>query len=168
MLSNTEIQNLIHIPKLIVQKTPSVGYSSIPNYKRCNLELTVAGESEKRFAVFVSQNTNFIENFSIGLRYRTGRKKPASVTLVRYNGAHGEYALSPDGHYMHPRIHRITEKELRAGNIQPQESHRVITDRYATFDQALNVFFLDNSVFNFYDFFPELQRPRLFDGYWQN
>ena len=113
--------------------------------------------------MFVRQNTVFIENFSIGLRYVLGSASQNSITLARYNGPHGETSRAPDGHYAQPHIHRITAAELAAGSIQPQEKDREITSRYSTLEQALRVFFGDAGVSNYADYFPELQQWGLFD-----
>ena len=168
MLTDAEIQNLIKMPKLVVSKTPGRGYAAENNQRRCSLELVADGDPDKQFTIFIRQNTNFIENFSIGLRYRTGNKRLPIVTLIRYNGAHGEYDISPDGHFIQPHIHRMTEEELKSGSIQPQESCREITDRYETFEQALGVFLGDVAASNLFQYFPELQQQRLFNGHWQN
>ena len=47
------------------------------------------------FRVFIRQNTNFIENFSIGLLYHTGDRMLRTIALVRYNGPHGETSPEP-------------------------------------------------------------------------
>ena len=124
MTTNLQIQDLIEMPKIIVSRTQSQGYKEEGSQRRCNLQLEAIGNPSARFHVFIRQHIDFIENFSIGLRYRTGNKRLPIVTLIRYNGAHGEYDISPDGHYARAHIHRITEAELLSGSIQPQERHR--------------------------------------------
>ena len=131
---------------------------------RCDLELRSHGQDEDTFEVFIRQNVQFIENFSIGLRYRADLPLGA-ITLVRYNGPHGESSRSPDGHYAKPHIHRITEQELAKGSTQPQERDRAITHQYATLEQALSVFFEDARVLNHEEYFPEILQMRLFDGH---
>ena len=104
-----------------------------------------------------------IENFSVGLRYHTNDQKIPAITLVRYNGPHGEYSRHPDGHYAKPHIHRITEEELRHGHKEPQEKHREITKRYQTFDEALITFFNDVNVLNYKDYFTSQRQLAIFD-----
>ena len=87
-----------------------------------------------------------------------------SITLVRYNGPHGESSRSADGHFARPHIHRITAQELASGSTQPQERDRTITDRYATLEQALRVFFDDVGVANHDQYFPSLSQLEVFDG----
>lgn len=118
--------------------------------------------SDEEFTVFTRQNIVFIENFSIGLRYQTNDPKLGTVTLVRYNGPHGEYSRHPDGHHAVPHIHRITATEIASGSTQPQERDREITDRYSTFETALVVFFADIGAINYGEYFPELLQGRLF------
>jgi hypothetical protein len=88
-----------------------------------------------------------------------------AITLVRYNGPHGETSRAPDGHYAKAHIHRITEQELASGSTQPQERDRTITVQYATLDQALWVFFNDAGVSNHDEYFPEMSQMTLFNGH---
>ena len=164
MLTEQRIQELIELPKTIVSKLPRYGYREDNSNRRCDLELRSNGQDEEMFDVFIRQNVRFIENFSIGLRYRADLPLGA-ITLVRYNGPHGESSRASDGHYAKPHIHRITEQELTIGSTQPQERDRTITRRYATLEQALSVFFDDAGVSNRDKFFPEILQMRLFDGH---
>lgn len=164
MLTEQRIQELIERPKTIVSKRPRHGYREENGNRRCDLELQSHGEDYSTFAVFIRQNLQFVENFSIGLRYRADLPLGA-ITLVRYNGPHGETSRAPDGHYAKAHIHRITEQELSTGSTQPQERDRTITDQYATLEQALSVFFDDAGVLNHDEYFPEILQKRLFDGH---
>lgn len=165
MFADHEIERLIGLPKDIVSKTPSVGYRSENRNKRCELELTASSSSDIEFTVFIRQNDKFIENFSIGLRYKTKDRTLGTVTLVRYNGPHGETNRGPGGHFGRPHIHRVTATELAEGNREPQERHREITDRYSTYEQALLVFFADIAASNHLDYFGELRQLELFNGH---
>ena len=117
------------------------------------------------FVVFIRQNNRFIENFTIGLRYHTGDKTLGTITLLRYNGPHGESRPQTDGHYAKPHIHRVTEAEIASGSRQPQERHREITDRYSTFEEALYVFFDEIAITNLVEYFPDALQMRLLNGY---
>ncbi len=162
MLTDRQIRELIARPKVIVKKEPVRGYKEENHHRRCDLELETTPSSDDEFTVFTRQNIVFIENFSIGLRYQTNDPKLGTVTLVRYNGPHGEYSRHPDGHYAVPHIHRITATEIASGSTQPQERDREITDRYSTFENALVVFFADIGATNYGEYFPELLQGRLF------
>jgi len=83
------------------------------------------------------------------------------VTLVRYNGPHGEESRSEDGHYAAPHIHRITAAEMNSGNTEPQEKHREVTGRFSSLEEALVVFFEEVGVQNYSRHFPELSQPNL-------
>ena len=165
ILTDQQIQELLGTPKTISEKTPANGYKEENNQRRCDLELETTADGGVRLSVFIRQNTKFIENFSIGLCYHTNLKSPGTVTLVRYNGAHGESSRHPDGHYAQSHIHHITEQEIASGSSQPQERHREITDRYSTFEQALRIFFDDFHVANYGDYFPELLQLGLLNGH---
>ena len=161
-MTNAQIRDLIACPKRITRKQPARGYRTDNRQHRCDLDLQPDNGAGGIFKVFIRRSTEFTENFSIGLRYQ-GDAWPQEITLARYNGPHGETGRTPDGHYALPHIHRITARELTAGAIQPQEKDREITNRYATFEQALAVFFGDTGVTNYADYFPELRQGRLFD-----
>lgn len=154
MLTDKEIQKLIKVSKIITEKDPIRGFKEEDGHKRCNLKLETTQGSESTFTVFVRQNCYFLENFSIGLRYQTKNKTLGTVTLIRYNGPHGELSQNEDGHYAKPHIHRITTEDMLSGNVQPQESRIEITDSYVTFEEALDVFFFDVGVQNYQEYFP--------------
>ena len=90
LLTGHEIGRLIELPKDIVPKTPSVGYRHENGNRRCELEIAASSRPDTKFTVFIRQNDKFIENFSIGLRYRTKDRRLGTITLVRYSGRHGE------------------------------------------------------------------------------
>ena len=161
-MTDQQIFDLIACPKRIVKRQPVRGYQTGNGHKRCDLDLQAANGRGGTFRVFIRQNTEFIENFSIGLRYQTSDRRLGLITLARYNGPHGESSRAPDGHYALPHIHRITAPEIASGSTQPQEKDREITDRYRTFEQALAIFFADAGVANAGEHFSELQQGRLF------
>jgi len=158
-LTEADIDELISCPKQITKATPAKGYKEADGHSRKDLEVETS--ADRAYSVFIRQNTTFIENFSIGLRYNTQKKHTGAVTLVRYNGPHGEESRSEDGHYAAPHIHRITVDEMNSGNTEPQEKHREITDRFSSFEEALVVFFKDIGVQNYPEHFPELSQPKL-------
>ena len=165
MLADHEIETLISLPKDIVSKTPVVGYKNENRSRRCELELMARSGPSAEFSVFIRQNEKFIENFSIGLRYKTKDRTLGTITLVRYNGPHGETSRGPGGHFGRPHIHRVTSRELAEGNREPQERHREITDRFSTYEEALLVFFTDIASSNHRDFFGEIRQLELFNGH---
>ena len=156
MLTDQDIQDLIERPKVIASRTPANGYRRESGHRRCNVTLEGEGDQGGEFFVFIRQHERFVENFSIGLRYQTGDPVLRTITLTRYNGPHGEFSISPDGHYALPHIHRITQAELESGSTEPQERHREITDRYSTYEEALMAFFADAAVQNHRDYFSVL------------
>ncbi len=157
-----KIAQMIGAPKTIVSKTPGKGYREQSGHRRCDVELRSELVGGGKFSVFVRQNVMFIENFSIGLRYRSDDATSGPVTLVRYNGPHGELRKGQDEHFFSPHMHRITEEEIASGSVQPQEKHREPTDRYSTLEQALAVFFKDIGVSDVDPWFPDLRQEVLF------
>lgn len=162
-MTEAELSDLIACPKQITRATPAKGYKEADGYKRKRLE--VEGSADRVYSVFIRQNATFIENFSIGLRYNTKKKHRGTVTLVRYNGPHGEESRSEDGHYATPHIHRMTVDEMNSDNMEPQEKHREITDRFSSFEEALFVFFKDVGVQNYQEHFPDLSQLKLGDRF---
>ena len=166
-MTDQEILGLIACPKTIIDKEPTRGYREDNSNRRCDLQLVANTDAATPFRVFIRQNLAYIENFSIGLRYRANLPNAETITLVRYNGPHGEAAKAADGHYNKSHIHRITAEEIAAGFTQPQEKHREITERYAVLAQAIGVFFRDIAAGNYAQYFPELRQGSLFNGHQQ-
>ncbi len=167
MVNEQDIEDWLRCPKVIVRKVPAVGFAEPrpdESHRRCDLDLESVDTLDVKFSVFIRQSTQFVENFSIGLRHRPDVDPAfATITLIRYNGPHGETARHPDGHYAVPHIHRITANDIAAGNLFPQERYREPTDTYEAFDSALLTFWEDLHVSNFGEYFPHLIRPRLID-----
>jgi len=167
-LTEQKIQKLLAVPKAISEKSPVRGFKEEHNYRRCNLTLETGTDDGPKFTVFIRQSEVFIEDFSIGLRYRTDDKAIGTITLIRYNGAHGEASRHSDGHYDQPHIHRITEQVLASGSKRPEPKQREITDKYISFEQALRAFFEDVGVTNYLEYFPDLRQLHqldLFNGH---
>ena len=165
MLTDRQIQNLVTRPKRILRRVPPSGYQEEGRQRRGELELEATDDSSYRFSVFIRQSAKFIENFSVGLRYQTGDSSLGTVTLLRYNGPHGESVRDPDGHYARPHIHRITEAALVSGSEHPQEMDREITDQYATLEEALVLFLNEVGVMRVRDNFDQLVQMRFFSGH---
>lgn len=155
-MTEAELNDLISCPKQITKAMPARGYKEVGGHKRKDLK--VGASPDRAYLVFIRQNATFIENFSIGLRYNTEKKHTGRVTLVRYNGPHGEESRSKDGHYTASHIHRITTDEMNSDNSEPQESQRDITDKYSSLEEALVVFFKETGVQNYLKYFPELSQ----------
>ena len=163
MLTDIEIEELITSSKKIITRVPAKGYKQGGGNLRCDLHLENIDTKEEIFRIFIRQNSEFIENYSIGLRYKSDGKELGTITLVRYNGPHGETSKHEDGHYNKPHIHRITAKELASGSTMPQESYRKITNRYGTLEQAIVVFFKDIGVTNYLKYFPGINQLDIFN-----
>ena len=162
MLSDSEIQELIIMPKEIITKPPAKIYEKKSSI-HCNLDLQSLDPQGKLFSVFIRQSIKFIEDFSIGLCYLPEDKILGRIQLIRYNGAHdkgGHYDKNrdKDGHYGNPHIHRITTEEMEPAMINPQPKHRKITDKYNAFDEALAVFFKDMKIGNYLKHFPNIKQ----------
>jgi len=164
MLNNDQIDALVSTPKRITDRKPAVGYRINRGHQRCDLELESISDPKQRFAVFVRQNLEFAENFSVGLMFHSGHPSLKTFQLVRYNGPHGESSISEDGHFSSPHIHYMMESELKRGHTRPEPRFRELTDRFTTLDQALICFFTDTSVENYELYFPYLAQGNMLNG----
>lgn len=159
MLTDNEIEELISCEKIIVKAEPTTGMENDPKssyVKRKNLQLE---STDKRyiFDVFIRQNTKFINQFSIGLRYKINEKK---IILIRYNGEHGQSDWSIDKHYSAFHIHKITEELLDKGIFEPK--YIEITSRFTTYDSAINEFRKHVNINNYTKYFTEIIQLPLF------
>lgn len=93
-----------------------------------------------------------VEQFSIGLRFQTNDKMVGKITLIRYNGAHGQIDWSKDKHHSAFHIHKITAELLAKNIYEPKDIE--ITERFATFDSALSEFIKYTNIINHSDYFP--------------
>jgi len=176
VLTDTEIQNLMKVQKKIHRKEPKTGYKNENGHRKCNLVLhqphlrlqasskrmSFTGQNE--FIIFIRQNQVFIENFSIGLRCQIPSLN-SSVTLVRYNGPHGQIKRNKSDHHPEPHIHYITQEEIKSGAFNPKEKNIKITNKYTTFEEGLRAFLTDMEIVNWTEYFPELEQRRLFNGH---
>jgi len=156
MLTNQEIENLIICPKKIIDSLPKKGMVAdikSPIIQRKNLDL-ISLEGKYQFKIFIRQNTLLIEQFSLGLQYKTDDKTFGDITLIRFNGNHGMRDWSKDGHYNAFHIHKITEKLLKKGILEPKSIK--ITDLYNTFESAIYMFLKHINIVNSSQYFPTI------------
>lgn len=99
MLTDLQIKSLISCDKKIVNADPKKGMK--PDGKseflqRRNLDVCALSSEQETFTVFLRKNNFLIEQFSIGVLYKTRVKEPSSIMLLRYNGIHGTKDYSKD------------------------------------------------------------------------
>jgi hypothetical protein len=102
-------------------------------------KLIALNETKGEFTIFMRQNADFPENFSIGLTYSPHDGREA-ITLLRCNGKHGDFNESFDQEHPHWdfHIHLASENAIEAG-FTP-EKFAVKTTEYASFEEALQLF----------------------------
>jgi len=138
ILSNEQIEMLISMPKKVTKAPRKLPLDEF-GHSRNDFELQ-STDKVNHFRVFMRQNLDFQENFSIGLNLlgTDGSDTP----LLRCNGpygAHIELSASLPPHFTY-HIHIATADSLENGT-QP-EIHAEETSAYGTFDDAL-AFFLN-------------------------
>lgn len=147
------ISSLIECEKTI--KTPPKKTMSIDQRNDFTLrnDFSCISEDEKLFDVFMRMNTVLPYLFSIGLRYRS---ESGIFTLCRYNGKHyhknkiGNKESWNDFH-----IHELFDKQLSNGTDSSLDAD--ITEKYATFYEALYAFLNDCHIKNWQQYFPDLE-----------
>ena len=123
-------QELINCPKKIVDAPKDSGIMRGSKKWKFTMEST---DGQHSFSGFISENTTFQENFSLGLVYNPKDEK-GHIVLVRVNGPHGPNEKAP--HHTGPHIHRATADSINAG-LKP-ESGEIITDvPFATIEDAI-------------------------------
>ena len=151
LLADPEIAELISCKKLV---TDSSRRSMRVEGQHLRADIKLQSEDgTKQFAIFIRQSTEFVENFSIGLRY-IPNDGTDSVILLRCNGPHGPSNGSLSGsHHPHPHVHVATYENLEEG--YRAEKGATITSEFSELRGATS-FFLDRTGF------PDDQRARCF------
>lgn len=160
MLNQSEIDGLISEPKRIARANPTHGMKPDGRNEKKNLDL-VSVDGNHRFDVFIRKNLSLIEDFSVGLIYKSNQKELGDVMLIRFNGSHGQSDWSESRHYSAFHIHTITEDFLRKGIREPKNI--TLTDRFSSLDQALTEFFSNIAVEAWQAHFPELKQMPMFN-----
>jgi len=157
--SQEELRELIECPKTIVYP-PRKEMTLDRGHLRNGMRLKSA-ENKHDFSVFMRQNRDFVENFSIGLVYLPKDGTP-EITLIRCNGPHGdvvENALDPVPHRGH-HIHLARAENIEAG-FEPGKG-ATLTKDYATFEDALGFFLRKCNVLDAEKYFANIVQLDLF------
>lgn len=138
LFSDTEIADLIDCPKQI-SDPPARSLRLIGADWRNDAKMVALDGTSRWFAIFMRQNEDFPENFSVGLRFQPNDGRP-EITLLRCNGKHGAFTVHGDIRHPHWtfHIHRATEQAQDAGFTA--EKYATTTDAFASYEQALQFF----------------------------
>jgi hypothetical protein len=132
MYTDLLIQELIVCPKTITEspKDSGIGRGS---YK-IGFGM-VSTDGQHSFSGFISRNTFFQENFSIGLVYIPKEEK-GKICLLRCNGLHGEVIGVPHHSFFH--IHTTTAEDINNGI--KVEKYIQKTEEYSTLEDAIQFY----------------------------
>ena len=153
--SDQDIDELIRCPKIIF-KPPNKEMIIKFGCLRNDIELYKEDDEDLKFSVFIRINERFRENFSIGLRvYPKGNP---SMHLLRFNGKHGEYKdfVTESTHFEY-HIHRATVE-----TISDKLPYAEVTDRYASYEEALKYFLEYTNIINSEKYFKISSQLSLF------
>lgn len=112
-------------------------------------------DGKHSFRVFIRQNEEFPENFSVGLVYQPG-EEPGSFQLIRCNGQHGGERVHPHHAVFH--IHRSKADDINAGILEPRQIDLAAT--FASFREALAHFCRLIKLEGPDDYFPGLSQTQ--------
>lgn len=143
-----EIERLITMPKRIIESSSKEFSEEYQHFRRDFKLQSIDGNY--KFRMFIRKHKEFQENFSIGLDLLPSPDK--GMPLIRCNGPHyvTEDILKPSPHYDY-HIHMIKnddiEKDIR------KLSFAEITDRYNSYEEALDYFIKRTNIINANDYF---------------
>jgi hypothetical protein len=155
-----ELEELIICPKQIIE----------PPRKKMRLErgsfrndFKLESISDKtRFSVFMRKNESFPENFSIGLVVYP-KDESGGLTLLRYNGPHGDHVNDLSDLHPHYGFHI---HEAKAENIEKgfsPELYAELTESYGSYEEAESHFLKRINIKNMYRYF-NTEQQWLFPG----
>lgn len=156
-LTNEEIDNIITCQKIIT-KPPKRQMQESGYNLRNDFELTSA-DNKHHFNVFIRQNTELPDNFSIGLIWKN-TDIGKNIIMFRCNGPHGGN-LKISEHFK-PHTHTITTHDILNEIYKPTANGTKETNEYHTFDEALAHFCLYCGIQNAQTFFPSIISQSLF------
>lgn len=110
------------------------------------------------FRVFMRINEHFPENFSIGLEF-VPSDEPGSITLLRYNGPHGEHVTEPrhTTHHIHVAKADLVNSGMRA-------EREIRQANYGSYKDALWQFLKEINLTDAGKYFPQNPQAVLFAG----
>jgi len=152
--TDEELADLMNCPKQ-VDDPPKREMRLEGKMKRNDMTLK-STDGKHAFRVFLRQNDDFPENFSVGLMYQPN-EEPGSFQLVRCNGQHGGERVHPHHAVFH--IHRINADDINAGILEPR--HIEQSPAYASFQEALAHFCRLTNVQNPDQYFPGIAQQLL-------
>ncbi|MDE3237150.1 MAG: hypothetical protein KGO81_14455 [Bacteroidota bacterium] len=146
MYTDEIIQNLIVCPKTIIEAPRDSGISRGSSKTLFGLSSV---DGQHTFTGFISKNSFFYENFSIGLVYIPKEEK-GKICLFRCNGLHGETMSIPHHSFFH--IHTVNANDINNGirverNIQKTEEYSTIEDAIQFFIKYINIVPLDRKKY---------------------
>lgn len=150
------IEELIACPKRIT-KPPAREMKEDRGHWKNSFDLE-SEDGNHRFTAFIRYNDAFQENFSVGLDYNT-REEKGTIPLLRCNGAHG--GTRQWDHHDQPHIH--TAKADMVNQRLKSETEIEITDRYTSWQDALQYFIRRTNIKGAQAYFPPPQ-TELFDN----
>lgn len=157
--TDKDLSQFIACPKKISQ-SPRKDMKEDGSHLRNDMELE-STDGKHGFRVFMRQNMDLPENFSIGMDYLP-KDEPGSFCLIRCNGTHG--ANKAHSHHLTCHIHRSNAEDVNAG--LRVERHIEQTGEYAAFRDALRYFLsaVNVQAADLSQYFPSLTQPDLFKG----
>jgi hypothetical protein len=158
--TDAELEALIAVPKLITDP-PRKDMLEEGGHRRNDFKCESAGGGD-RFRVFMRQNSEFPEAFSVGLAYVL--PEGGELILIRCNGPHGPVVNNPlaNSGIPHYDFHIHSANSANMANGLRAEAGGELTTEYGTFEDALAYFVRRCAIGGAEAYFPLLGNPTLF------
>lgn len=156
-MTDSEIDYYIKTRKLVFDAPPK-NYRIAGAQRRKDFK--VKSDEGFIYTVFIRQNLEFQENFSIGLLLHFEGKK---IMLFRANGNHGEVVENPQRPSPHFgfHYHKLTAHDFEIGKyFDPKFSQK--TDGYNSFEEAIIFFIKFTNIEDGLLHFPNINQLPLF------
>ena len=140
-LTDERIEELLSTPKRILN--PGARRITKPGHWQKNFNV-LATDGSVAFTLFVRQNSDLAEDFSVGLRLDQQGTEP--LMLVRYNGPNHDHPNKLEGTKCEGscHIHKATQRYIQAG--RKPEGFAESTERYRTNEGALSCLVKDCNI----------------------
>jgi hypothetical protein len=132
MYTDTFIQELISCKKRIIDGPKTLGQARGSDKTVFTMQ---SADGAYDFSAFISVNSQFQENFSVGLVFIPKQEK-GKLCLLRVNGFHGETEDIPHNSTCH--IHTVRAEDIESGI--KSERHIVATTAYSTVETAIRFY----------------------------
>jgi len=152
-LDGNSLTELLETEKLIVTKEPKSGFREEYGHYRADLTLE-SPVIKAKYRVFIRQNKEFPENFSIGCCFLGTH---GEVAVIRFNGAHKRIVDDIDNHHCQAHIHVEQGFEDSMNSLDNAEVTLEYDDLCSAIRYAMNRL----NILNYQSYFPNVDQMQI-------